>query len=260
MPDVIFSNLVNGLTTTFGAELNTRFNALKTAVNAANAELAAIELELAAIGLQIDDIDAELNTTARLTGAAFQSPNGVEDVITTQSSTGGKLHFASDGMGGFQSGIFTGANFAGTGLLLDALNHTVSIRSGNIARFSIAPLRTRSNNTLAIQNTNATGDALLTLELLSSTGAAVNAAALDATAIDNTHATRKYRSTLSAYDAAAAREGIRVDATGTAAALGFYGATAVTKQTLPAAASDAATTQALANALRTALINLGLCD
>jgi len=47
--------------------------------------------------------------------------------------------------------------------------------------------------------------------------------------------------------------------TGTAK-VGFLGATPVAKQTLPAAATDPATTMALANSLRTALINLGLAQ
>jgi len=40
--------------------------------------------------------------------------------------------------------------------------------------------------------------------------------------------------------------------------ISFYGATPVARQSVPVAATDAATTQALANSLRTALINLGL--
>lgn len=39
--------------------------------------------------------------------------------------------------------------------------------------------------------------------------------------------------------------------------IGFYGVTPVTQQASAAAGTDAATTQALANALRTALLNLG---
>ncbi|HEY6022462.1 MAG TPA: hypothetical protein VIY48_22150 [Candidatus Paceibacterota bacterium] len=39
--------------------------------------------------------------------------------------------------------------------------------------------------------------------------------------------------------------------------IGFYGATRVAQQASAAAGTDAATTQALANALRTALLNLG---
>jgi hypothetical protein len=42
--------------------------------------------------------------------------------------------------------------------------------------------------------------------------------------------------------------------------VGFNGGTPVGKQTLPAAATDTASTMALANALRTALINLGLAQ
>lgn len=40
--------------------------------------------------------------------------------------------------------------------------------------------------------------------------------------------------------------------------VGFFGATPVVRQASAAAGTDAATTQALANALRTALLNLGL--
>ena len=40
--------------------------------------------------------------------------------------------------------------------------------------------------------------------------------------------------------------------------ISFYGATPVARQASAAAGTDAATTQALANALRTALLNLGL--
>lgn len=39
--------------------------------------------------------------------------------------------------------------------------------------------------------------------------------------------------------------------------ISFYGAAAVVQQSSAAAGTDAATTQALANALRTALLNLG---
>jgi hypothetical protein len=46
--------------------------------------------------------------------------------------------------------------------------------------------------------------------------------------------------------------------TATSQKLGFFNATPVIQQTLAAAATDAATTQTLANSLRTALINLGL--
>ena len=40
--------------------------------------------------------------------------------------------------------------------------------------------------------------------------------------------------------------------------IGFFGAASVVKQTVAAAATDAATTQTLVNSIRTALINYGL--
>lgn len=75
----------------------------------------------------------------------------------------------------------------------------------------------------------------------------------------STDASRTSRWTLSVYDATAAREGLRIETSGTAPMIGFLGALAVARQTVPAAATDATTTQALANSLRTALINFGLC-
>lgn len=70
-------------------------------------------------------------------------------------------------------------------------------------------------------------------------------------------ATRKARTTFYVYDTAA-REGLRIEASGTAPMIGFLGAAAVVRQTLGAAATDPATTMALANNIRTALLNLGL--
>jgi hypothetical protein len=76
--------------------------------------------------------------------------------------------------------------------------------------------------------------------------------------VDATDATRKSRAGFYVYDTAA-REAVRMQASGSAALIGFLGAAAVARQSVGAAAIDAATTQTLANNLRTALINLGLC-
>ena len=72
-------------------------------------------------------------------------------------------------------------------------------------------------------------------------------------------ATRRGRLVLQTYDWVAAREGLRIEADGTASKLGFLGSAAVVRQTVPAAATDAGTVQTLVNAVRTALINFGLC-
>lgn len=95
------------------------------------------------------------------------------------------------------------------------------------------------------------------LNINSSTTADQNAARLTAEWVVATHASRTARATLNVYDTAS-REVLRGQASGSAPMIGFLGAAAVVRQTLSAAASDPATTQTLANDLRTALINLGL--
>jgi hypothetical protein len=75
--------------------------------------------------------------------------------------------------------------------------------------------------------------------------------------VDATHASRKARKQFFVFDTAL-REYLRGEANGSAPGIGFLGAAAVVRQTLGAAATDAATTQTLANNIRTALINLGL--
>lgn len=59
------------------------------------------------------------------------------------------------------------------------------------------------------------------------------------------------------YLAAGATTGLRIGTVATEK-LGFYGKTPIVRPTVPAAATDPATTMALANSLRTALVNLGL--
>lgn len=82
---------------------------------------------------------------------------------------------------------------------------------------------------------------------------------VDSTWATATDASRKARMTLSVYDHLAAREGLRLEADGAACLLSFFGQPAVARPSVPAAATDAGTTQTLANALRTALVTLGLC-
>jgi hypothetical protein len=74
----------------------------------------------------------------------------------------------------------------------------------------------------------------------------------------STDASRTARVVHNVYDTSP-REYLRGEASGTAAKIGFLGASAVVRQTVSTAATDATTTQTLVNDLRTALINLGLC-
>lgn len=91
-----------------------------------------------------------------------------------------------------------------------------------------------------------------------STTAGREIAFLEAWWANATDATRMGLFTLQCSDATTHREVLRGESNGSAAAIGFLGAAAVVRQTLPAAASDPTTTQTLANSLRTILINLGL--
>lgn len=77
------------------------------------------------------------------------------------------------------------------------------------------------------------------------------------TFVDATDATRKARAVFNIYDTAA-REALRLEASGTAAMIGFLGAAAVVRQTAAAASTDLATVITLANSLRTGLIANGL--
>lgn len=94
----------------------------------------------------------------------------------------------------------------------------------------------------------------LQFQLDSSTTADRNAAEIDVSWATATDASRKGRMTLSAWDATAAREGLRVETDGTQALLGMYGAAALAKQTVTGSKGANA---ALAS-LITALANLGL--
>jgi hypothetical protein len=95
---------------------------------------------------------------------------------------------------------------------------------------------------------------LLELHGISSTSTERRLGVLDAAFVVSTDASYTGRVTISATDFAATREGIRLDANGSAAALGFFGAAAVTKPTITGAKGG---NVALTNLL-TALANLGL--
>ena len=101
-------------------------------------------------------------------------------------------------------------------------------------------------------------DGNVVLTALSSTSTRRARARIQSAWVNSTDATRTARFICSAYDTAE-REVMRGEASGTAPLIGFLGASAVARQSVGAAATDAASTQTLANNLRTALINLGLC-
>jgi hypothetical protein len=77
---------------------------------------------------------------------------------------------------------------------------------------------------------------------------------------DVTDATRTGDQVFYSYYTSSARECLRLRGASGGPAMSVFGATPATQQTLPAAATDAATTQALANAIRSVLITFGFCN
>lgn len=139
---------------------------------------------------------------------------------------------------------------ATSGLVLNAYGNSWGIRMGSAANNSNA-LEIREDalgaNTLRFKMTVG-GEATF-----SSSFGFSNARFEQPTAASA--ALKTYETSLSAW-----QEPWRGQASASGATIGFLGATPLVRQTLPAAATDAATTQSLANALRTALINFGLAN
>ncbi len=99
--------------------------------------------------------------------------------------------------------------------------------------------------------------AALVVRQLSSNSTVRATAAIDAPFASPTDASWKGRLVLSAVDSAGTREGLRIESSGTAPMMGVLGAPAALRQTVNAAATDAASTQTLCNQLRAALITFG---
>ena len=157
--------------------------------------------------------------------------------------------------------ITTGNYSFANGTNITAANYTfASGRDINIGIYQLA-LRLHTSNPSLLFGDNAAGFVRAYRELQVGAFDSLNTNQPQAGMIggwtDSTSATRKGRGTIGAYDTAF-REAIRVGTNGSAALLSFFGGSPVAKQSLPAAATDAASTQALANALRTLIINYGL--
>jgi len=113
---------------------------------------------------------------------------------------------------------------------------------------------------VTIHDNAATGNPALAFQAKSSTTNLQDRFRITTAAISNVHAARQYSTAIDVYNFNGACRVISMSApaSGTAAMIGFLGAPDVVRQPVAVAASDAATTQSLANDLRTALINLGL--
>jgi hypothetical protein len=202
--------------------------------------------------------------------------------VSASTSTTPELRFSRGGNSRwrlFVSGTESGSN-AGAALTLRAADDagaTIDDPINVVRAAGGAMTLTRPTSISRVTATTASPDICLTVannssgtpatgygstvawNLKSSTTNDRAAAQINCTWVDAADATRKARVALFTYDTAV-RENIRIEASGTAPLIGFLGAAAVARQAVGAAATDPATTQTLANNIRTALINLGLCQ
>lgn len=122
--------------------------------------------------------------------------------------------------------------------VIGTINQTTAATIYGAGTFSLTNATTNAAVTVGTLTKNVTGAGVgaaglgprLTFAAESSTTDDTTQADITATWTDATHATRKSRLALSAYDTAA-REGVRLEADGSVARLGFFGATAVVKPT-----------------------------
>ncbi len=178
------------------------------------------------------------------TGAFVTGTSGGDTAIVRSAAAVWRLSNNSTGAGSL---IIGSSTVALTGSLTVINDNAATAAAAAVARFGI----------------NSTGTAAagfggtISFSAESSTTNDTTVADSTWTWVVATHGSRTGRVVHNVYDTAA-REAFRIEASGTAPMIGFLGANAVVRQTLAAAATDAATTQTLANSLRTAMINLGL--
>ena len=147
--------------------------------------------------------------------------------------------------------IVIGANAVGLGAnttVLGTINQTTAATIYGTCTHSLTDATNNAPVTVESLIKNVTGAGVgaaglgprLVFGAESSTTADTTQADITATWTDATHATRKSRLAFSAWDFAAAREGLRIEADGAAPRLGFYGATAVVKPAALTATAPAA--------------------
>ncbi len=153
------------------------------------------------------------------------------------------LGFTAKGLNDSDSySIVIGANAVGLGAnttVLGTINQTTAATIYGAGTHSLTDATTNAAVTVETLTKNVTGAGVgaaglgprLVFAAESSTTNDTQQADITATWTDATHASRKSRLALSASDSAAAREGVRIEADGSVARIGFFGATAVVKPT-----------------------------
>lgn len=182
-------------------------------------------------------------TTNQNTGIGYLAGRYQADGSTALAGAAASVYIGSSSRGFSDSDYFSiviGANAIGLGAnttVLGTINQTTAATIYGAGTHSLTDSTTNAAVTVETLTKNVTGAGIgaaglgprLVFAAESSTTNDTSQADITATWTDATHATRKTRLALSAWDSAAAREGIRIEADGSVARLGFFGATAVVK-------------------------------
>jgi hypothetical protein len=190
-------------------------------------------------------------------GFHFRSQNSGSIFKITNGNDATTFFEFNDAAGGIVTlPVFT---IVGDGRVRMGSGNSFGFSSGTAAATELDTALSRASAAgLVLHDAGLTGTPFFGIQARSSTTDRRDRVRLTTAAVDNTDATRKYRGILSVYDTAA-REAMRVEASGTAAMLGFYGVAAVAQ---PAGIADADGTLASAtakiNAILAALESLGL--
>lgn len=183
-------------------------------------------------------------TTIQNSGGAANSDGAVTIRNNMGTRTGG---FSFDGLADFVAGFYLNGS-----PVLIMVDSRPSVGNYHHRGLSVPGGDTGQDILLVSSLASHTARHLM-LRMRSSTNAEREAASVKVEAVDNTDATRKRRAIFEVWDTAA-REALRMEADGSAARLGFFGAAAAAKPTVTGSRGGNA---ALASML-TALAGLGL--
>lgn len=184
-------------------------------------------------------------TTSQNVGIGYLAGRYQADGATALAAAAASVYIGSASRGFSDSDYFSiviGANAIGLGpntTVLGTINQTTAATIYGAGTHSLTDATTNAAVTVETLTKNVTGAGVgaaglgprLVFAAQSSTTNDTQQADITATWTDATHASRKTRLALSASDSAAAREGMRIEANGSAALIGFFGATAVVKPT-----------------------------
>jgi len=184
-------------------------------------------------------------TTSQNVGIGYLAGRYQADGSTALAAAAASVYIGSASRGFSDADYFSiviGANAVGLGAnttVLGTINQTTAAMIYGAGTHSLIDATTNAAVTVETLTKNVTGAGVgaaglgprLVFAAESSTTVDTTQADVTATWTDATHASRKTRLTLSAWDSAAAREGVRIEADGSVARIGFFGATAVVKPT-----------------------------